>query len=356
MLETLHGTTVRPIQSCELTQHPRSTALPLVVEATGDKGREALLELLAARRAWFDDRLHQYGGLLFRGFDLESVEDFEAVATAVKPELASQYPFGMAPRTKSSKYVFSTTKAAHTKGHELVPIGLHNEKAYGADPPQYIFFFCQVAPPDSRGGETIIADSRKIYADIDPAVREKFEKLSVRYIREYRPSPGNFGFDMSWPMVFESDDRKTVEAVCKQHQATWEWLRDGSLRMENVRPATYRHPITGEVSWANCVGAVHPSGGANEIIYNSKVWYRRLHALVYSLLVRSLRRNPFAVAFGDGSPISRAEIRAVNAAENRNKVFFQWRKGDLLVLDNMLVAHGRALNRGGPRRILAAFG
>ena len=60
------------------------------------------------------------------------------------------------------------------------------------------------------------------------------------------------------------------------------------------------------------------------------------------------------VTFGDGSPIdpeALAAVRSVVREESRPHV---WRKGDVLVLDNMLAAHGRR-PYSGDRRIVTAI-
>ena len=56
----------------------------------------------------------------------------------------------------------------------------------------------------------------------------------------------------------------------------------------------------------------------------------------------------------DGSPIADADMDAVRDAIWKNMVFFKWRKGDVLVIDNDAVSHGRMPFRG-PREIAVAW-
>lgn len=49
--------------------------------------------------------------------------------------------------------------------------------------PNKVFFFCEREP--ATGGQTPIADCAAVYRDMDPVVREKFEKKGVRYVRNY---------------------------------------------------------------------------------------------------------------------------------------------------------------------------
>jgi len=46
--------------------------------------------------------------------------------------------------------------------------------------------------------------------------------------------------------------------------------------------------------------------------------------------------------YGDGSRIEDADMQAICEAAKKAQVVFTWRQGDILILDNMLVAHARA--------------
>ena len=59
-------------------------------------------------------------------------------------------------------------------------------------------------------------------------------------------------------------------------------------------------------------------------------------------------------SYGDGSPISGADLDAVRDAIWKNLVVNRWRLGDVLVLDNAAVSHGR-MPYAGPRVIAAAW-
>ena len=50
---------------------------------------------------------------------------------------------------------------------------------------------------------------------------------------------------------------------------------------------------------------------------------------------------PFDVRYGDGSPVTLDELLPVYEAMERLTVSRPWREGDILLLDNVAVAHGR---------------
>ena len=58
--------------------------------------------------------------------------------------------------------------------------------------------------------------------------------------------------------------------------------------------------------------------------------------------------------YGDGSPIETSVIAEIREAYRQAAVTFSWRRGDILMVDNMRVAHGRAPFVG-PRKILVAM-
>jgi CheY-like chemotaxis protein len=56
-----------------------------------------------------------------------------------------------------------------------------------------------------------------------------------------------------------------------------------------------------------------------------------------------------------GSPIEAQVIEELRQAYSEETITFPWQQGDILMLDNMLVAHGRA-PYAGDRKILVSMG
>ena len=63
---------------------------------------------------------------------------------------------------------------------------------------------------------------------------------------------------------------------------------------------------------------------------------------------------PRQTYFGDGSKIPDNTLSAIRAAFAREATQFPWQSGDILLLDNMQMAHGRRAFTG-PRKVLAAL-
>jgi amino acid adenylation domain-containing protein len=309
--------------------------LPLIVEPNVRDGRDVdLAAWAAAHRGQIDEWLATHGAVLFRGFGVEADADpvarFREVAAAVSPDVLS-YDDPTTPRTELGSKVYTSTEYP---ADQIIPH--HNELSYNQSWPMRIFFHCVIAP-ESRG-ETPLADSRRVYERIDPVVRERFVSRGVMYVRSFGDGVG-----LPWQTVFQTADRGEVEAYCRARGMEVEW-RDigdtGRLRTRHVRPAVARHPRTGETVWFNQANVHHPSSLPP--------------ALRESLLAVAADRNfPMDVnaCYGDGTPIPDEDIAAVRRAYEEENVLFPWRQGDVLAVDNMLVAHGRS-PFSGPRRIV----
>jgi alpha-ketoglutarate-dependent taurine dioxygenase len=113
------------------------------------------------------------------------------------------------------------------------------------------------------------------------------------------------------------------------------------LRTRQVRPAAAQHPITGEMVWFNQAHLFHVSNLGSE-----------MQESLYKVFdEQDLPRNAY---YGDGSPFSSEDLEEVRRAYKEATVVFSWQPGDILMLDNMLVAHGRR-PYSGQRRILVAL-
>ncbi len=188
----------------------RSPAGDTVSVATrrGDPGLPALLEFIDHHRSWLQDQLATRGAALLRGFGLASPAQFEAAARAVEPELKNEH-LGTSPRDALTPYVFSASELP-----PYYPIPQHCEMTFLKDPPRRLMFACLVAA--RRGGETPLVDMRRVAADLDPAVRGRFERGGIRIIRNYGGPSGAGRFDLwqlkRWDEIFQTSDRAVVEA------------------------------------------------------------------------------------------------------------------------------------------------
>jgi alpha-ketoglutarate-dependent taurine dioxygenase len=286
-----------------------------------------------ANRDRLDALLHRHGGVLLRGFGLSDAADFERVLNGVGVTLM-HYVEKATPRDQITSHVYTSTvfPSEYT-------IALHNELSYVRQWPGRIAFFCE--QPPTADGETPLADVRRVLARIDPEVGDKFRRLGWMLVRNF-----GSGIGPSWQHSLAVATREQAEDYLRRSDTQWEWLDGDSptsrLRTFQRRAAVHRHPVTGEALWFNHIAFWHPSSVAPDI-------RRSLHADF------GPQHLPYNTLYGDGSEIPEAVAAHLRAAYDAETVRFAWQTGDFLLLDNMLVAHGRNRYRGA-RRILTAMG
>ena len=342
-----------------LTYFSESTKLPLVVSPeNGDSSRQNLVQWITENKPTVEEKLTESGAVLFRGFDIQTPEDFESIAKAVDNDLKDDY-MGTSPRDKKSGFVFS---ASELPGH--YPIMQHCEMSFLPSAPRRLFFYCHIEP--EYGGETPVCDFRKVYQDLDPKIREEFERKGVKHIRNYS-SPedkSRSGFQLkSWLDMFHTTDKAVIEKKCAENDIICEWKENDGLRLTNKSDAVKVHPKTGEKVWFNHTQVFHVSAAAAEyhkIHKRQKRWetfkYSRLLELMtwYKKLTKNPNDQSMHVTFGDDSPIPDNYVEHIEDVIWKNMVIQPWKKGDIICIDNFSTSHGR-LPYYGPREIMVCW-
>jgi alpha-ketoglutarate-dependent taurine dioxygenase/acyl carrier protein len=301
-------------------------SLPLVIEPDSDE--IDLADWTASNREIIESHLLKHGAILFRGFNINSVPEFEKVANAIHPNLFGEY--GDLPREGVSGKVYGSTPYPPDKA-----ILFHNESSHLHRWPLKIWFFCVQAA--QKGGETPILDCRKVYQLLDPKLRERFEQKQLMYVRNYIE-----GLDVSWPDFFHTTDKAEVENYCRQAGIDFEWLDNNGLKTRKIRPAVAKHPKTGELVFFNQLQLHHIS------CLDPAVRQSLLSVFGEDQLPRN-------VYYGDGSPIEDSVMEGIGAIYQKYKISFPWQQGDILMLENMLTAHSRNPYVGS-RKIVVVMG
>jgi alpha-ketoglutarate-dependent taurine dioxygenase len=304
--------------------HPASPTLPLVISPAGDAVN--LAEWCVVNRPALIEDLNRYGAILFRGFGVDSVAGFEEVVRATGGEPLA-YSERSSPRSRVMNNVYTSTD--HPPSEEIF---LHNEQSYNLRFPSRIYFGCMIAA--ATGGETPLADCRKVYARLRRETVEKFA-AGYLYVRNF-----NDGVGLTWEEAFQTHDKAAVEDYCARNEIEWEWKPGGRLRTRQRRRASGRHPRTGEMVWCNHL-----------TFFN----LRTLSPDVQEALVRECGADvPNDTFYADGTPIEDDTLIELQTAYRQEKTRLPWERGDVLFVDNMLTAHARSAFSG-ERRIVTAL-
>lgn len=283
---------------------------------------------LESQRAELDERLGVHGTILFRGFPLVTAEDFDAfIAAFGYPNFAYKDSLSNAVRTNFTERVFSANEAPAD-----VTIYLHHEMAQTPIYPSKLFFFCEQAA--ETGGATPLCRSDALYeqlAERCPDFLLACQQKGLRYtnVMPSQDDPAS-GMGRSWQSTFRRETRQAAEARMSQLGYTWEWLEDGCLRATTPRLPAVREVSPGRKTFFN------------QLIAAFKGW-------------KDSRNDPSqAITHGDGTPLDREAV--LLAAELAEGLTFDvpWQAGDVALVDNYVVMHGRRTFTG-KRKILASL-
>lgn len=284
---------------------------------------EQIFVWVRERRPWIEEQLRTCGAVLFRNFGID-IGSFRSFAVELSSSMAT-FTEESSPRSAISQDV-----ATSTNYPKEYPIQFHNEYSYSARWPAKLFFCC--IKPASCGGNTPLADSRRVLAALRPSTVEAFRSRRVLYRRNFYP-----GIGVGWETAFGSSDRSAVERYCTQHKISCEWLSAGGLRTSQVEDAIISHPQTGEPIWFN-----------HAFFFNVRsLEPKEVRESMLQEKSDELSTNSY---FGDGGEISEDLIEEIRRAYQQSRAEFQWERGDVLLIDNMLMAHSRS-TYSGDRRI-----
>lgn len=282
---------------------------------------EAVTAWVTQNQKQLVDLAKTHGAILLRDFcpPISTAADFDAVCKSFG---LAEFPYigGAAPRTVVTGSVFT---ANESPADQLIPF--HHEMAQSKSHPGTLFFYCMKAPPE--GGETPIVLSNLVYERIRgefPQFVSELEQKGVRYVRILPETDDpSSAIGRGWRSTFAVDTKEEAGKVGREMGMELEWLEGNLLKTTTaVIPATKKDPQTGKTSWFNSIVAAFTG------------W-------------KDSRNDPRkAVVFGDGSPLDADVLRRCQEIMNELAVAFEWRRGDVLVVDNWVTLHSRNSFKG----------
>ncbi len=283
---------------------------------------------IAANKENIDAQLHAVGAVLLRGFDVPNADAFDAAVQGYGADnFAYAQSLSNAVRVNVTPRVFTANEAP-----PQTSIYLHHEMAQTPIYPSKLFFYCEIAP--GEGGATPICRSDLLLqqmAQDTPQLLSAFASKGVRYTNVMPPADDSgSGQGRSWKSTLGAETKDAAEARLAKLGYSHEWLDDGSLR------------ATTPILPAVCTLADGRQTFFNQLIAAFRGW--------------SDSRNTAhkSVCFGDDMPITGADMEPVIAMSEALTYDLQWQAGDVALLDNYLVMHGRR-PFSGKRRVLASL-
>lgn len=279
-------------------------------------GRGSLAKFGAGRSTEWAEASERSGAVLFRGFDVTTAADFHDCAIELTGGV-SVFPEESSPRSQVAAGVFTATDYSAD-----VPIQFHSEHSYASEWPLKLVFGC--LSPSQTGGRTLLSDTRRVLHHLPAGTLVEFTRRGVLYVRQYTAHRG-----VRWQEAFGVTEFGDLVEMCRERGIAVEEAGGGLVRTRQAGPAVRRHPRTGEEVWFNHaflfnVASIEPD------------WLRDL--------MKAQPRDALVsqTYFGDGGEISEEMIEDIRLAYVRSMLEpFDWHPGDVLLVDNMLLAHAR---------------
>ena len=297
---------------------------PQIIQAE----RQSLTDFISSHKRGITHQVETHGAVLFRGFEIDTAEKLDEVVAAYgEPGFTYEKSLSNAVRINLTPRVFTANEAPPD-----VSIYLHHEMAQTPLYPSKLFFGCLLAP--EVGGATPICRSDWVLDRLkqeQPGLVKAFRDKGVTYtnIMPAEPDPES-GQGRSWKDTLSAKTKKAAEARLKELGYSWEWQKDGSLRATTPR-----------------LDAIRSLGDQEETFFNQ---------LIAAFRGWEDKRNDPAksVTHGDGSAI---DVNALNRAiEIADELTYDlsWQTGDVVLVDNFRVMHGRRPYEG-KRKVVASL-
>lgn len=197
------------------------------------------------------------------------------------------------------------------------PFPLHPELSREPWKPDTCLFYC-VVPPES-GGATTVCDGVDIVRNLPVDLVSQMRQRRLKYLAPATPEQFEFWLGTASP------DEASLAAPPESCPFRFEWV-GAQLARAFTRPLLHTPMFSDELAFGNF--------------------------LLFARYLRGVRTYPL---LDDGTPVPDDWVEAVRQVSDRLAVPVDWRKGDLLILDNTRFMHGRTAVTDPDNRLIATY-
>ena len=246
-------------------------------------------------------QLAETGFILMRDFDAD-IEAFSRLVQKLSTRVTLDPARSFNGQGKVAQKVDAGTDA----------VGLHIENGNSPFQPHLCWFFCEKAA--TAGSQTTVCDGYAVWDALSEQARQAFAAQCIVYSRNVE--------EAKWKRFAQHlmGHSKALEDIT---------LQDLIAQIEDPDHTSITANADGSVHYVYRVAAAHPT-----------IFGQRL-AFANSILGPSYNYEKPLITFEDGSALSPAlldEIAQVTEAHTRN---IEWQAGDIALIDNTRVMHGR---------------
>mmetsp|Transcript_19033 Transcript_19033/g.34407 ORF Transcript_19033/g.34407 Transcript_19033/m.34407 type:complete len:446 (-) Transcript_19033:48-1385(-) len=316
---------------------------------------------LEAQRQYFADNLPKIyadlkrcGAVIIRGFEVSKEADgFQSVGEALELERCEDPLHSVAARDAVKKEA-GVYEAVNKQSRRKFYVGMHNEMV-GNRAPGAALFVCFKAAEE--GGEFLIADGRKMFRQL------KADWLERIYDREVKYSTAEFpmGFieglpepvqQLAEPLAYNALKLALKMKVDFDTELVWQKSEYDGSKILQVRAMPQvpivRHPYTGEPAWW---GSMHSHAEflrrEREKVFGDEGFEESTGAS---------RINKTDVYYADtGDRVPNDELKHLDEVTMDSAIKVRMKEGDMVLLDNYTVMHGRCPFEGTRKHAVTWF-
>jgi len=304
-------------------------AFPLVYQWKISQGnRKDFSEWLERNRSLLLDEMSRHGAILIRNAPVMDPQDFDRVVQTFRlNNFAYRNSLSNAVRKNITERVFTANEAPAE-----VAIYLHHEMAQTPYYPSKLFFFCEQAA--ESGGETPLCRSDILLTGLEreiPDFVKQCRELGIRYTN-VMPADNDAasGQGRSWQSTLRVAGKSEAESRLKELGYSWQWLSGDDLKVTT-----------------RALPAVRTLKDGREVFFNQ---------IIAAWRGWQDKRNDAnrSITYGNGSSLAADHLETLLALSDSLTFNLPWKTGDVALVDNFLVMHGRN-PFSGRRRVLASL-
>lgn len=254
--------------------------------------------------------LERNGALIANGFT-DGADDFNQLVELYSGKVTKD------PARSSSSKNTAEIKAG------VCEMGLHMENGNLPYSPDIQWFYC--ISPASKGSETTLCDGEQVYKKMKPSIRRLFDENNIKYDRLIPWENVKNYLSIELGKSPEEIGQSDLDYVNETHYGQRYTVFDRNLiRSELVTSAVVKSSFSGRAAFCN------------------------------SLLGPSVNYEPPQITWEDGSVIDIHILDEIRALTEDLTYDHFWAQGDIVIIDNTRVMHGRRYLEDSGRRILGA--
>jgi len=296
-------------------------------------------ETIGGRREEILKQLEGSGAIWFRGYEMmKTKEGFQRFYEMLDLDACQDPLASVGARAVVSKKG-AMYEAVNKPSRAKFFVGMHNESTFKRTNRLGAFVCFKRA---ETGGEFLLLDGQKVLADMDPAVLKRMYERGVRFSNAELPF---FDFLRNLPEPVGEVLKPFFKGIAEvavagkidmELELRWAESEKDGLRLQAFSPPqspVNRHPTTGKPAWFCNV-------------HSHSRYLRDTRDGEVGETTGASKFNVTDMFYGDGTEISREDLEHIDEVTMRNLAYVPMEQGDVVLVDNYQVMHGRDVFSG----------